>query len=240
MNDNLVRLLDAWPCCTLATVRIPDLPERERSFFSDFMPAARTAIALGHHVTTEEEWTWYATGAGGEQCAADDHARELCEMIRTELIQSGYETEIVNYPGASGLQFRYVAQAAGLGAIGMNAFLFHPTWGPWIHLRVIATTAKLGIHPKMSGDQVCDQCTLCVTECPAGAISDGAFSGLQCRSYRKAQGEYEPYGPRGELRYCKRCVWVCPRGQRPQKGDRQGETAEQSHAADALTRAGDA
>ncbi len=219
MNDDLVYLLDAWPCCTFATVRIPDLPEWERSFFADFMPAACTAIVLGHHVTTEEEWTWYATEAGGEHCAADDHARGLCEMIKAELIQSGHETEIVKYPETSGLQFRHVAQVAGLGAIGMNAFLFHPMWGPWIHLRVVATTAKLDIHPKITGDQICNQCTLCITECPAGAISDGAFSGMQCRSYRKAQGEYEPYGPRGELRYCLQCVWVCPLGQRPQKRD---------------------
>jgi epoxyqueuosine reductase QueG len=219
MNHNLVRLLDAWPCWTLATVRILDLPERERSFFADFMPAARTAITLWHHVTTEEEWTWYETGAGVEHCAADDHTRELCEMIKAELIQPGHETEIVNYPRTSGLQFRFVAQAAGLGTIGMNAFLFHPTWGPWIHLRVIATTAKLDIHPKISCDQLCNQCALYVTECPAGAISDGAFLGLQCRSYREAQGEYEPYGPRAELRWCKRCVWVCPLGQRPQERD---------------------
>ena len=228
MNDILVRLLDAWPCCTLATVRIPDLPEREQSFFADFMPAARTAITLGHHITTEEEWAWYATGPGGEHCTADDHARGLCEVIKAELKQSGHETEIVSYPDTSGLQFRYVAQAAGLGAIGMNAFLFHPMWGPWIHLRVVATTAKLHLHPRMSGDQFCNQCTLCVAECPAGAISDGAFSGLQCRSYRKARGEYDPYGPKGELRYCKRCAWVCPQGQRPQERDRQRETVEQS------------
>lgn len=82
MTGNLVRLVDAWPCCTLVTVRVLDLPERERSFFAHFMPAARTAIVLEHHITAEEEWTWYATGTGGEHCAADDHARELCEIIK--------------------------------------------------------------------------------------------------------------------------------------------------------------
>src|SRR5271157_906484 len=114
IDDNLVRLLDARPCCTLATVRIPDLPEREQSFFNDFMPAAHTAITLGHHVTTEEEWTWHATEASGEHCVADDHLKGLCELVKAELIQSGHKTEIVDYPGKSGLQFRYVAQAACL------------------------------------------------------------------------------------------------------------------------------
>jgi len=222
-TDNLVHLIDAWPCCILATVRILDLPEKERSFFADFMPSARTAIILGHHITTEGEWTWYAGGAGREHCAADDHARELCEIIKAELVQSGHETEIVNYPGTSGLKFRFVTEAAGLGAIGLNAFLFHPAWGPWIHLRVVATTAILDIHPTISGDQLCNRCMLCIAECPADAISDGAFEGLKCLSYRKSQGEYDPYGPNGEFRYCMRCAWICPQGQRPQELDKREE-----------------
>src|SRR4030042_3436314 len=41
------------------------------------MPMARTAIVLGHHVVTEEEWQWYATEIGGEHCGADDHAKEV-------------------------------------------------------------------------------------------------------------------------------------------------------------------
>jgi epoxyqueuosine reductase QueG len=219
-TNHLVRLLPARPCCTQATMSISELPERERFFFAHFMPEARTAIVLGHHITTEEEWTWFATGTGGEHCAADDHAREFCEIIVAELAQSGYDTKIVNFPGTSGLQFRYVAEAAGLGAIGLNTFLFHPVWGPWIHLHVVATTAKLDFHPAIPGDQLCNQCKLCVTECPAGAISDGAFSGLKCRTYRKSRGEYEPYGPNRELRYCIQCARVCLLGQRPLERDK--------------------
>lgn len=214
-NDSLLRVLDPWSCCVLATARIADVPEREKSFFAAFMPKAATALILGHHVTTEEEWTWYATMTGGERCAADDHAKKLCEEIKEKLIQAGQEARLVSYPGVSGLQFRYVAEASRLGTIGTNAFLFHPVWGPWIHLRVLATTAILDIHPKETGNQLCNQCGLCISECPAGAISDGSFAGLQCRSYRKAKGEYEPYGLSRELRYCKRCIKVCPQGQQP-------------------------
>lgn len=59
----------------------------------------------------------------------------------------------MKYPGESGLQFRFVAEAAGLGRVGTNAFLFHPAWGPWVHLRVMATTAELEVRPKLSGEQ---------------------------------------------------------------------------------------
>jgi epoxyqueuosine reductase QueG len=113
------------------------------------------------------------------------------------------------------LQFRFVAEAAGLGRIGTNAFLFHPAWGPWVHLRVVGTTARLDLRSELSGDQFCDTCGLCISECPACAISQNTFQGLQCRSYRKARGEYEPQGPEGLLPWCLRCVWVCTKGKQP-------------------------
>ena len=90
------------------------------------MPGAVTAIALLHRITNEEEWTWYATADGGERCAADDHLRDLALAIKDALEQEGHDAELVKYPGISGLQFRFVAEAAGLGSIGTNAFLFHP------------------------------------------------------------------------------------------------------------------
>jgi len=179
------------------------------------MPKAVTAIVLLHHIMTEEEWTWYAASEDREYCEADDHLGELCEKIKSNLIFEGYDTELVKYPGRSGLQFRFVAQAAGLGTIGINAFLFRPNWGPWVHLRVMATTAKLNIHPQFSGNEMCDRCGLCVSECPANAISDRGFEGLRCRSYREAIGEYKPYGPDRRYRYCIICALVCPKGQQP-------------------------
>ena len=59
-------------CCEVWTVPIKDLDRREAEFIHGFMPIARTAIVLGHHVVTEEEWQWYAVEIGGERCAADE------------------------------------------------------------------------------------------------------------------------------------------------------------------------
>ncbi len=213
MNDLPFPIL--LPCCNLATVPVRALAERERQFFASFMPEAVTAIVMAHHVVTEEEWTWYSAVGSEERCNADDHLRTVCEAIRNQLAQEGHHTNLVKYPAQSGLQFRFVAQAAGLGRIGTNAFLFHPAWGPWVHLRVMGTTADLDLRPELSGDQFCDACGLCISECPAEAISQDTFEGLRCRSFRKDRGEYEPQGPRGLLPYCLRCVWVCPKGEQP-------------------------
>ncbi len=215
VNDSIREIMHSWPCCDLATVWIAGLAERERQFFASFMPEVITAIVLAHHVAIKEEWNWYSTGNGGQRCDADDHLRNVCLVLKDELTRQGYDTRLVKYPGESGLQFRFVAEAAGLGEIGMNAFLFHPVWGPWIHLRVIGTTAGLEVRSELSGNQLCDRCGLCIPECPAGAILENFFDGLKCRSYRKARGEFEPQGPDGLLPYCERCIWICPIGNKP-------------------------
>ncbi len=203
-------------CCEVWTVPIKDLDQREAAFFRGFMPMARTAVVLGHHVVTEEEWQWYATEIGGERCAADDHAKGVCEAMQEALKARGFATEVVPYPGESGLQFRFVAQAAGAGTIGTNAFLLHPVWGPWIHLRVLATAAPAEAGTIGACAQVCNACGACVAACPAGAIQDTRFDGLLCRSHRRAKGEYVPVGPQREFRWCTICAQCCPIGNKPQ------------------------
>jgi epoxyqueuosine reductase len=214
--ENTLQSIEISSCCSLWTVAIPELAVRENAFLTDFMPGAATAIVVGHHVVSKAEWRWYATANGRERSDADDHATEMCLRIKEVLESSDFPTEIVPYPEESGLQFRFVAQAAGAGEIGKNAFLLHPQWGPWIHLRVLATKAPTKIKPAAL-TSVCNGCDACISACPAGAIQDKTFNGLTCRSYRKARGEYIPDELTGELRYCTICADICPIGQKPQE-----------------------
>jgi epoxyqueuosine reductase len=210
----LEKVLHWYDCCSFWTVAVSELALRERGYFHDFMPDAKTAVVVGHHVVTKEEWTWYATTNGGEHCTADDHTREVCLQLKEALVMQGFPTEVVPYPGESGLQFRFVAQSAGAGEIGKNAFLLHPQWGPWIHLRVLATRAPTKTKPTYV-TSICNDCGACVSACPAGAIQDKTFDGLRCRRHRKAKGEYTPIGSMQEFRWCKICADICPIGQKP-------------------------
>ena len=181
------------------------------------MPDAASALVVCHHVVTREEWTWYQPPEGGERCDADDHAFEVCFRVVEELERQGFQTKIIPYPGESGLQFRYVAQSAGDGTIGKNAFLLHPEWGPWVHLRVSATTAPTKKTPFLARtpQDMCGDCTKCIDSCPAQAFAPG-FNGLVCRKYREENGECIPTGAERVYQYCEICALICPLGEEPE------------------------
>jgi epoxyqueuosine reductase QueG len=202
--------------CVIGCSTIDNLNERERKYFETFMPIARTVIVLGHHVTKKSEWTWYATDDGNERCDADDHTSGLCCLLKEKIELLGFSANIVPYPEESGLQFRYVAQSAGLGKIGKNAFLLHPDWGPWIHLRIIATEATFEMLSAPFPESVCTECGECIEACPAEAITDRLFEGLKCDCHNKLKGGYTPFGPEKELVYCEICAQVCPIGDKPE------------------------
>ncbi len=203
---------DIPSCCDIRCVLFEQLYEREQTFFRAFLPEARTIIVLGHHITNAEEWIWSEPPGGRYRCGANDHMTSILNTMLEQI--SGYSSRIVPYPYKSGLQFRYVAQAAGLGRIGRSSFLLHPEWGPWIHLRVFATEKEIdGFNGEIT-DDFCEDCDKCIRVCPAKAFEDG-FDGLKCRQYRLSKGDYKPTGEKGIHIGCKKCAIACQAGKRP-------------------------
>ena len=218
-EDIIDPVIRNYPSCAAWAVPISSLDMREREFFPRFSPESRTAIVLGYHIVTKDEWRWFEKEDGLHHCEADDQSKKIGEEIADALGVHGFRTDIVPYPGETGLQFRSVAEAAGAGRIGINVFLLHPLWGPWIQLSVLATDAPSRYRPVCHAP-VCNRCGECISACPAEAIREDGFDGLQCLRYRTEKGEYIPSGPEKEFRYCTTCADVCPVGQKP-RGARQ-------------------
>ena len=109
---------------------------------------------------------------------------------------------------------RALAMRAGLGFIGRNHMLIHPTLGPQIFLGALLTTVALSADEPTAG--TCVGCDRCIRACPTGALgADGRFDATRCISYLtiEYQGDIAP-----ELAVrmgdhvfgCDQCVRACP------------------------------
>jgi epoxyqueuosine reductase len=109
---------------------------------------------------------------------------------------------------------RALAVRAGLGFIGRNHMLIHPTLGPQVLLGELISTVKLDADEPSEG--TCVTCDRCLRACPTGALrADGWFDANRCISYltiehKDAIGPDLATGIGERLFGCDECVLVCP------------------------------
>lgn len=209
------KLVKKYKECDFAFIPVIKLYDREKEYFNVFLPLAKTVIVIYYPIINPADYIWYSPDKSGEKerCNIDDRANEICEFIKGYLLINSINTKIVPYPETSGLQFRYAALASGYGELGKNAFYLHPIYGSKVHLRILASEleSKMLCSIKVKTKSVCLSCGECINNCPADAYKNG-FDGLKCRKFRMKRGEYEPFGERRILRYCRRCVYSCNAG----------------------------
>jgi hypothetical protein len=73
--------------CDFALVPLLKLEQRERRYFDSFMPNARSAIVLFHHVKNIRDWVWNCPDGRieSERCNINDRCTEICDYIKQEL-----------------------------------------------------------------------------------------------------------------------------------------------------------
>lgn len=111
---------------------------------------------------------------------------------------------------------RALAVRAGLGVVGANHMLIHPTLGPQVFLGELVTTAALEPDGPCRWTAQCATCGRCVRACPTGALqADGELDAQKCISYLTI--EHQGDIPRelamkmGERVFgCDACVLACP------------------------------
>ena len=86
---------------------------------------------------------------------------------------------------------------AGLGFIGKNHQLIHPTLGSMVHPGEILINQPVPIsNTQYPISQHCADCRLCLDACPTGALRNNVWDATQCISYT--------------THHCLECQIICP------------------------------
>ena len=87
---------------------------------------------------------------------------------------------------------------AGLGFIGKNHQLIHPTLGSLVHPGEIVLNIPVASSSPNSpiANSACTDCQLCLESCPTGALRNNVWDATQCIAYT--------------TRHCLECQLICP------------------------------
>lgn len=147
---------------------------------------ARSVANLEFHHTGDE------VNAVGRRIARALEARGIPALNPS----MGFPMEMDRFPGKIWVvSHKPVAEAAGLGRMGIHRNVIHPRFGNFILLGTVLVGAEL--EPDAEGRPVdfnpCLTCKLCVAACPVGAIGSGGefdFSACYTHNYREFMGGF--------------------------------------------------
>lgn len=183
--------------CGLASIDAPGL-EPERAHIARAFPATRTLLSLVGRMHREPIRSPARSVANLEFHAVghdlDDIARRIVRRLEDRGIPAlnpamAFPMEMADFPERGWVvSHKRVAEAAGMGRMGIHRSLIHPKFGSF----VLLATVLIGVDVDETGVALdtapCLECKLCVAACPVGAIKpDGYFDFSACLNHNYQQ-----------------------------------------------------
>ena len=193
------------------------------------LESVRSVVVVSHDYGGEEEAITPDRGVIARYARGRDYHKVLKKRLQSlgrwlidEARNQGQEVRV--YVDTGPLLERHLAWSAGLGWVGKNTMLIHPSRGSYAFLGVLLTDVELEPTQTPVPDR-CGSCSQCLDACPTGALLGRDESGApvmdarRCISYLTI--EYKGVIPtdlrRGignRIFGCDICQEVCPWNQR--------------------------
>ena len=168
-------------------------PDRNR-ILSAF-PWTKTLIGIVCRMNREPIRTPMRSVANTEFHHVGHHVDEVCHKIVRNLESRGvraanpamgFPQEMDNFGKEQiwVISHKRVAEAAGLGKMGIHRNVIHPQFGSFILLGTVATDGIVSGYSNQLDYGPCVECKLCVAACPTGAIApDRYFNFMACYTH---------------------------------------------------------
>jgi Fe-S-cluster-containing hydrogenase component 2 len=168
--------------------------EQERAAVLEAFPEARTLIAFVLGTNRANLRSPQRSAANLEFHHATDALTEIARRVVAALHaqgvagfypSAGFPMEMERFPGRTWLiAHKPVAEAAGLGRMGLHRNVIHPRLGSFVLLGTLAIDADVDVPSQPIAYNPCVDCKLCVAACPVGAIApDGHFDVSACYTH---------------------------------------------------------
>lgn len=175
----------------------------QRADILKFYPKTKALLAIVCRMNREPIRTPARSVANLEFHTTGEEVNDVCRAVVTTLEKEGipainppmgFPMESDRWPEKMWIvSHKPVADAAGLGMMGIHRNVIHPKFGNFILLGTVLIGAEATEYDKPIDYNPCLSCKLCVAACPVGAISpDGQFDLASCytHNYREFMGGF--------------------------------------------------
>jgi Fe-S-cluster-containing hydrogenase component 2 len=182
---------------------LPELAE-ERERIAAAFPRPHSAISFVCKLNREAIRTPARSHGHLEYHHGVDHTNEVSRRVVAELESIGvrafngsvgFPMEMDRFPEGYiwVVSHKPIAEAAGMGKMGIHRNVIHPRFGNFILLGTVVVDTPISAYARPLDYNPCLECKLCVAACPTGAIKkDGQFDFGACytHNYRHFLGGF--------------------------------------------------